>query len=162
MFFRCGLTHLDAIPIFEKSFRLMRHPVCLPSPSVDQNFYCFFYIPGASQLQRLYYILPTDFLDLQTQLDLQNLQKNLHHLTNESKGSQISKYEISSLKIQDSRPQDLRSSNCLIMLKIKKKYLKNFRSHDPRSKDLMANLYMYNPKMAMYLHYGSTGCEVFI
>ena len=76
--------------------------------SVDQEFYfILFLFPGASQLQQLYYILPTDFLDLQTQLDLQNLQKNLHLLMNESKGSQISKSEISSVKIQDPRSKDL-------------------------------------------------------
>ena len=74
-------------------------------PSLDQELYSIFIFPGVSQLQQLYYILLTDFLDLQTQLDLQNLQKNLHHLMNESKGSQISKYEISSLEIQDPRPK---------------------------------------------------------
>ena len=98
----------------------------------------FLYIPGASQLQQLYYILPTDFLDLQTQLDLQNLQKNLHLLMNESKGSQISNSEISRSKIQ-------RSSNCLIVLD-QTKYLKNFRSHDPRSKDLMGKLLHVQPR----------------
>ena len=78
---------------------------------------------------------------------------------NESKGSQISKYEISSLEIQDPRPKIFKLPRNFTD---KTKCLKNFRSHDPRSKDLMANLYMYNPKIVMYLQYGNTGWKVFI
>ena len=73
---------------------------------------------------------------------------------NESKGSQISKYEISSLEMQDPRSKIFKLPH---NVKDQTKYLKNFRCHDPRLKDLM-----YNPKMTIYLHYGNTGWEVFI
>ena len=62
---------------------------------------------------------------------------------NESKGSQISKYEISSLEMQDPRSKIFKLPH---NVKDQTKYLKNFRCHDPRSKEIMGKPLHVQPK----------------
>ena len=94
----------------------MRHPVYLPSPSVDQKFYCFFifqerhnYNDCITFYQQTFWIYKLSWIFKIFKKIFTSSWTSLRDHRSQNKRSQVLR----------SRIQDPRSSNCLVMLQIK-------------------------------------------
>ena len=123
----------------------MRHPVCLPSPSVDQKFYCFYifqerhnYNDCITFYQQTFWIYKLSWIFKIFKKIFTTTWTSLRDHRSQHMRSQVSRS-----RIQDPRSKIFKLPHDF---KDQAKYLKNFRSHDPRSKDLIGKPLHVQPK----------------